>query len=73
MRVREYAPADYAPASGLSARCPGTARARARRSPVPILGPDLIDVRRIPQIAATAQALQEAATATGKEQGEAGA
>jgi hypothetical protein len=31
--------------------------------PVPILGPDLLDVRRIPQIAATAQALQAAATA----------
>jgi len=37
--------------------------------PVPILGPDLIDVRRIPQIAATAKALPEAATAAAAEQG----
>jgi len=40
---------------------------------VPILGPDLIDVRRIPQIAATAKTMQEAATVAAVGQGEAGA
>jgi len=39
--------------------------------PVPILGPDLIDVRRIPQIAAVVQALQEPVADT--EHSEAGA
>ena len=34
--------------------------------PVPILGPDLIDVRRIPQITAVAQALPEPVAGTGQ-------